>query len=141
MVLKTTNIDLHGYTVEDAISRLQYEIPSAFQFGYDAIMIIHGKGTGILKNEIMRFLRTDYLGQYIHNVMPGDQYDLPGGDGVVKVVFRVKQETISGIKVKPKKVSQLITNEIIDTSYKDIIAIKKAKGKHKYIKRMMRGKR
>ncbi|MFI3231353.1 MAG: endonuclease MutS2 [bacterium] len=50
-------VDLRGLYVEEAIEKVDKFIDDAFLAGMDTISIIHGKGTGALKNGIHDYLR------------------------------------------------------------------------------------
>lgn len=55
---KTTEneIDLHGLTVDEAIPKLEDFIYRSFQSGYFRVWVVHGKGSGILRREMRRYL-------------------------------------------------------------------------------------
>ncbi len=50
-------LDLHGYTVEEAIEALDKYLDSAYLVGLPFVYIVHGKGSGALRNAIMEYLR------------------------------------------------------------------------------------
>ncbi len=50
-------IDLHGMTVDEAIPMVDKFLDAAYQAGLYNVWIVHGKGTGILRREVKRFLR------------------------------------------------------------------------------------
>ena len=52
-------LDLHALTVLEALPKLDEFLHSSFQSGYYRVRIIHGKGTGVLKVEVGRYL-TDH---------------------------------------------------------------------------------
>lgn len=71
-------MDFHGYTAEQAISELEEEI---FASDGESILIVHGKGNGILRQRIRAFLsQCDHL-----EVEYGETANIPGGDGVTVV--------------------------------------------------------
>jgi len=74
-------LDLHGYTGDEAVSELENELYSA-----DAVsmLIIHGKGEGILKRRIRAYLSNSDLPRRVEY---GENANLPGGDGVTVVYF------------------------------------------------------
>jgi DNA mismatch repair protein MutS2 len=49
-------LDLHRLTVDEAIPRLDEFLHRAFRAGYYRVWIIHGKGSGILRQEVTRYL-------------------------------------------------------------------------------------
>jgi len=49
-------INLHGLTVDEAIPKLEEFIYQAFQAGHCRVWVVHGKGTGILRQEMRRYL-------------------------------------------------------------------------------------
>ena len=51
-----SRIDLHGLTVEEAISRVVDEIDKAVRRGADRIEVVHGKGSGRIRNALHREL-------------------------------------------------------------------------------------
>ncbi len=52
------NIDVRGERLNDAIEIVNRFIDDALMVGMDEVKILHGKGNGILKEEIRKFLRT-----------------------------------------------------------------------------------
>ncbi len=73
------DIDLHGYTREEAIKELEELV---FSSSAKTFLIIHGKGTGVLKNAVRAFVRKS---QYIKSYEFGENINLPGGDGVTVI--------------------------------------------------------
>ena len=72
-------LDFHGYTGDKAV----YELEEAlYEYDGESILIIHGKGTGILKQRIREFLSHSKLPK---SVEYGENANLPGGDGVTVV--------------------------------------------------------
>ena len=53
-----TDVDLRGLTAQEAIMQLELAIDSAVLSNINQLTIIHGKGTGVLRNEVHRYLRT-----------------------------------------------------------------------------------
>ena len=50
------SIDLHGYN-RDMVKAVLYEfIDDNYKLGNKKIIVIHGKGTGVVKNEVHRLL-------------------------------------------------------------------------------------
>lgn len=77
-----SEIDLHGLTVDEALPRVDEFIKSAFRAGYVQIRVVHGKGSGILRQEVDRFLAGHPLVSF-HQL--ADKYH--GGDGATQVVL------------------------------------------------------
>lgn len=50
-------IDLHGLTVEDAMTRVLDEIDRTLLRGADRLEVVHGKGSGRIRDELHRRLR------------------------------------------------------------------------------------
>ena len=77
-----TEIDLRGARLNDAIEQVTRYIDDAIMLGMGSVRIIHGKGTGVLRDEIQKLLKT----------MPGvasakDEHIQFGGSGVTIVTF------------------------------------------------------
>ena len=77
-----TEIDLRGARLNDAIEQVTRYVDDAIMLGISSVRIIHGKGTGVLRDEIQKLLRT----------MPGvasakDEHIQFGGSGVTIVTF------------------------------------------------------
>ena len=72
-------VDLHGYNGDDAVTELENELYSS---DASSILIIHGKGEGILKQRIRRYLSSCPLAKRVEY---GENANLPGGDGVTVV--------------------------------------------------------
>jgi DNA mismatch repair protein MutS2 len=49
-------LDLHALTVVEALPKLDEFLHSSFRAGYYRVRIVHGKGTGVLKLEVGRYL-------------------------------------------------------------------------------------
>ncbi len=76
------NIDVRGERASDALERVQNFIDDALMVGVGSVAILHGKGTGALKEEIRRYLRTipDISGI-------SDAHADRGGSGITVVTF------------------------------------------------------
>jgi len=72
-------LDLHGMYVEDAIATLEKVIYSGESI---SILVIHGKGDGILRREIRSLLEDN---KCVSEVRCGEDYNIPGGDGVTVI--------------------------------------------------------
>ncbi|NOY76161.1 MAG: hypothetical protein GXP32_10295 [Kiritimatiellaeota bacterium] len=69
-------LDFHGYTAEEALRELEDEL---FTSEGGSILIIHGKGDGILRTRIRAFLVKSDL---VKSVDFGETANVPGGSGV-----------------------------------------------------------
>lgn len=78
-----TEINLIGKTTDEAIFELDKYIDDAYIAHIPVVRIIHGRGTGALKNAIQNFCRKSSV---IKDYRPGDFTE--GGDGVTIVTFR-----------------------------------------------------
>ncbi len=53
-----TEVDLRGLTADEAVMQLELAIDSAVMSNINQMTIIHGKGTGVLRAEVQRYLKT-----------------------------------------------------------------------------------
>jgi DNA mismatch repair protein MutS2 len=53
-----TTIDVRGQRAEEALEKVMPFIDEALMVGAGEVKILHGKGNGILKEEIRKYLRT-----------------------------------------------------------------------------------
>lgn len=72
-------IDLHGKKPEEAVSFLEEMI---FANESKSILIIHGKGDGVLRKKVREFLDEN---EYIKMIRPGETNNIPGGEGVTVI--------------------------------------------------------
>jgi DNA mismatch repair protein MutS2 len=70
-------IDLHGMSVSSALSALDRWIDKASLLGHQQLKIIHGKGTGTLRNAVRTYLKSH---EQVKRVI--DQHPYVGGEGV-----------------------------------------------------------
>ncbi|MDR0737910.1 MAG: Smr/MutS family protein [Prevotellaceae bacterium] len=75
-------IDVRGQRVEEAIDHINHFIDEALMVGVEEVKILHGKGTGALKEEIRKILRT--IGG-IRSI--DDEHVEHGGAGITVVKF------------------------------------------------------
>ena len=78
----STELDVRGARLNDAIETVTRYIDDALMLNISSVRIIHGKGTGVLRDELQKLLRT----------MPGvlsakDEHIQFGGSGVTVVKF------------------------------------------------------
>lgn len=70
-------LDLRGYRVEEALDEVESYLDKASLVNLSPVYIIHGHGTGALKQAVRDFLQTS---PYVAKFRPGE--DSEGGDGV-----------------------------------------------------------
>ncbi len=73
-------IDLRGERVSDALERVQEFVDDAIMLGFSEVRILHGKGTGALKEEIRKYLRSLPLLK-----SAADEHEEQGGAGITVV--------------------------------------------------------
>ena len=78
----STEMDVRGERLNDAIEKVTRYVDDAIMLGMPSVRIIHGKGTGVLRDELQKLIRT----------MPGvagvrDEHIQFGGTGVTIVTF------------------------------------------------------
>ncbi len=72
-------LDLHGFNPDDAIT----EIDNLITINENAsIMIIHGRGSGILKKVVRKFCEQS---SFVKSVEYGEDLNLPGTDGITVI--------------------------------------------------------
>jgi len=79
----STEVDLRGMNVEEAIVVLDKYIDDAFLSNLESVRVIHGKGTGALKNGLK-----DYFRKHPHVKAFRDGEFGEGGHGVTVLTFR-----------------------------------------------------
>lgn len=77
-------LDVRGETAEDALLRIDKYLDDAVVTGLARVVIIHGKGTGALRNAIRRHLQHH---PQVKSSVPGSHGE--GGDGATVVTVRV----------------------------------------------------
>ncbi len=78
----STELDVRGERLNDAVEKVTRYVDDAVMLGMPSVRIIHGKGTGVLRDELQKLIRT----------MPGvanvrDEHIQFGGTGVTIVTF------------------------------------------------------
>ena len=76
-------LDLHGYTVEEAINALDKYLDSAYLVGLPFVYIIHGKGTGTLRKAVLEYLKKN---PHVSNFYTGTPEE--GGIGATIVYLK-----------------------------------------------------
>ncbi|HET8842526.1 MAG TPA: Smr/MutS family protein, partial [Ktedonobacteraceae bacterium] len=75
-------LDIRGWRVEDALSELDTYLNDAVMAGLAAVRIVHGKGTGALRQAVREQLSRNPLVKSFASAPPKE-----GGDGVTVVKF------------------------------------------------------
>jgi preprotein translocase subunit YajC len=78
----STEMDVRGERLNDAVDKVTRYVDDAVMLGVPSVRIIHGKGTGVLRDELQKLIRT----------IPGvasvrDEHIQFGGTGVTIVTF------------------------------------------------------
>ena len=76
------HIDMRGMRAAEALEAVQDLVDDALMVGVSSVTILHGKGTGALKEEIRRYLRT--VPEVVSAV---DEHADRGGAGITVVTF------------------------------------------------------
>ncbi len=76
-------LDVRGERVNDALLRVQEFIDESYMLGFSEVKILHGKGTGALRQEIKKLLKT-----MPEVVSTADEHELYGGAGITVVTVR-----------------------------------------------------
>ena len=76
----TPELDLHGFNVSDMLPVLDDFLHHSFRSGQYRVRIVHGKGTGVLKLEVGRYLDSHPL---VSSHRPASLYN--GGSGAMEV--------------------------------------------------------
>lgn len=73
----SNTLDLRGLKVEDGLDKLELFLDKASLANLTPVMVIHGHGTGAMKNAVREFLK---VSPYVKDFAPAEQAQ--GGDGV-----------------------------------------------------------
>lgn len=76
-------LDVRGERLSDALDIVTHYIDDAMMLGIGSVRIIHGKGTGVLREEIQKYLKT------IPGISCHDEHIQFGGSGVTIVDFDI----------------------------------------------------
>jgi len=61
MKIVSSELDLHSFTVEEALPALDRYLNDAFMAGHSEVRIVHGKGSGTLRQAVNRELKRHSL--------------------------------------------------------------------------------
>lgn len=75
--------DVRGFRADDALRALDKALDQSFSEGATLLQIVHGHGTGVLKDLLRKALRES---PYVAAFRPGDRHE--GGDGVTMVTVK-----------------------------------------------------
>ncbi|MBN1366756.1 MAG: Smr/MutS family protein [Dehalococcoidales bacterium] len=76
----SNELDLHALTVDEALMKLDRYLHDSFRSGYYTVRIVHGKGTGTLRNAVRQYLEGHSL---VKSFRWGEPHE--GGIGVTVV--------------------------------------------------------
>lgn len=76
-------LDLRGKRYEEALTEVDRYIDAAILAGYPSVTIVHGKGTGALREGITKYLNSNRAVKRFNFAAPNN-----GGDGATVVYFR-----------------------------------------------------
>ncbi|MBI4667210.1 MAG: endonuclease MutS2 [Nitrospinae bacterium] len=76
-------VDLRGMRVEEGLDELGRQLDDAVKNRARAVRIIHGKGSGAMRNAVREYLSTS---RYVESFRPGGVEE--GGDGVTVIEFK-----------------------------------------------------
>jgi len=79
-------LDVRGLRAEEAVREVESFLDQAFRNGDPGVLVLHGHGTGALKQAIRDYLEES---PYVRMYRPGESHE--GGDGVTVVGLRVDE--------------------------------------------------
>ncbi len=75
-------LDLHRLTVDEALPKIDEFLNDTYCAGLHYVLIVHGKGSGVLRQEVSRYLATHPLVKSFH---AADRFS--GGIGATEVIL------------------------------------------------------
>ena len=75
--------DVRGLRADEALREVEGFLDRAFREGEPAVLVVHGHGTGALRQALRAALSAS---PYVQSHQPGEAYQ--GGDGVTRVALR-----------------------------------------------------
>jgi len=79
-------VDVRGLRAEEAVREVEAFLDQAFRNGDPGVLVLHGHGTGALKQAVREYLEES---PYVRMYRPGESHE--GGDGVTVVGLRVDE--------------------------------------------------
>ena len=80
---RSDEIDLHGLIADEALFKVDRFLNDAFVAGMLQVRVVHGKGTGTLRQAVCEMLKNHPL---VESFRPGDGWEGGGGATVVELV-------------------------------------------------------
>ena len=77
-----TELDLHRLTVDEALPKIDDFLNDTYCAGLHYVRIVHGKGSGVLRQEVSRYLATHPL---VKSFRSADRFN--GSIGATEVVL------------------------------------------------------
>lgn len=77
-----TRVDVRGMRADEALREVEGTLDKALRGGDPSVLIVHGHGTGALRQSIREYLAGS---GYVRMFRPGEAHE--GGDGVTVVAF------------------------------------------------------
>jgi DNA mismatch repair protein MutS2 len=79
-------VDVRGLRADEAVREVEAFLDQAFRNGDPGVLVLHGHGTGALKQAVREYLQDS---PYVRMYRPGESHE--GGDGVTVVGLRVDE--------------------------------------------------
>jgi len=79
-------VDVRGLRADEAVREVESFLDLAFRNGDPGVLVLHGHGTGALKQAVRAYLEDS---PYVRMYRPGESHE--GGDGVTVVGLRVDE--------------------------------------------------
>lgn len=79
-------VDVRGLRADEAVREVEAFLDQAFRNGDPGVLVLHGHGTGALKQAVREYLEES---PYVRMYRPGESHE--GGDGVTVVGLRVDE--------------------------------------------------
>ncbi len=79
-------VDVRGLRADEAVREVESFLDQAFRNGDPGVLVLHGHGTGALKQAVREYLEDS---PYVRMYRPGESHE--GGDGVTVVGLRVDE--------------------------------------------------